>query len=128
MGHTPETILIAEDDAAVRRFFENALTFEGYRVLTARNGAEALRVLNHEIPALVLLDLAMPSVNGIEVLVTMRENARLREVPVLVVTGTLTTEHDLLPYRPVTVVHKPVKLDSLGSLIQQMLPEGSSRV
>jgi DNA-binding response OmpR family regulator len=69
-------VLVVEDDDDCRRLIELALVFDGYRVVGAANGADALRVMNTTRPALVVLDLVLPWVNGIEVLSTMRDNAR----------------------------------------------------
>src|SRR5262245_61281381 len=82
------TILVVEDDDALRQMIAQTLIFDGFRVLSAGHGAEALRIMNTTTPALVVLDLVLPWVNGLEVLATMRGTPRLRAVPVLVVTGT----------------------------------------
>lgn len=116
-----ETLLVVEDDDALRRMLEQFLVFEGFRVLTAAHGAEALRSLNGTIPSLVVLDLALPWVNGLEVLAIMRADPRLRQVPVLVVTGTMTTARDLQAYRPVSVLKKPVNPDAIAPVIHQIL-------
>jgi DNA-binding response OmpR family regulator len=115
------TVLIVEDDDALRRLLEHALVFEGFRVLTASHGGEALRVLNQELPSLVILDLVLPWVNGLEVLTTIRETPRLRSVPVLIVTGTSTYPRDVQHLQPVAVLHKPVSVEMLTPLIHRML-------
>lgn len=114
-------LLIVEDDDALRRMLEQFLVFEGFRVLTAVHGAEALQTLNRTTPSLVVLDLALPWVNGLEVLATMRSDPRLRDVPVLVITGTMTTARDLHAFQPVTLLKKPVNLEGIAPAIQQLL-------
>jgi len=122
LGIAPNAaILVVEDDDACRRLIELALVFDGYRVVGAANGADALRVMNTTVPALVVLDLVLPWVNGIEVLATMRESARLRGVPVLVVTGTPTHTRDLQHLRPVTVLRKPFNVEALAPMAQQLI-------
>lgn len=125
MTNLAETILVVEDDEALRRLIEQVLVFDGFKVLSAGHGAEALRVLNSVTPALVVLDLMLPWVNGIEVLATMRATLRLRNVPVLVVTGTATTERDVYDYHPLTILRKPVNVDALTPTIQQLLTQTS---
>ena len=115
------SVLIVEDDHELRRLFEHALVFEGFRVISAAHGGEGLQALNRDIPAVVVLDLVLPWVNGLEVLATMRASPRLRAVPVLVVTGTATSEYDLREYRPVVVLHKPVDIAALAPMVQQLL-------
>ena len=68
-----QRILIVEDDHELRRLFEHALIFDGFRVVSTANGGEGLQALNRETLALVMLDLVLPWVNGLEVLATMRE-------------------------------------------------------
>ena len=78
-------ILVVEDDGAVRRAVERALTFEGYDVVTARDGAEALSiVLNDRIDGIVL-DVMMPIVDGLEA--CRRIRARGDTTPILILTA-----------------------------------------
>ena len=63
----PPTVLVVDDDAAIRHLFERWLLTEGYSVVTAADGAEALEVVRRQPPDAVLLDVAMPRVNGLEV-------------------------------------------------------------
>lgn len=80
-----DRILVVEDDGAVRRAVERALSFEGYRVTTARDGAEALAVvLNERIDAIVL-DVMMPIVDGLEA--CRRIRARGDTTPILILTA-----------------------------------------
>lgn len=78
-------VLVVEDDGAVRRAVERALSFEGYDVVTARDGAEALAVvLNDQIEAIVL-DVMMPIVDGLEA--CRRIRARGDTTPILILTA-----------------------------------------
>ena len=78
-------ILVVEDDGSVRRAVERALTFEGYEVTTARDGAEALAVvLNAQVDAIVL-DVMMPIVDGLEA--CRRIRARGDTTPILILTA-----------------------------------------
>ncbi|MEM1418732.1 MAG: response regulator, partial [Myxococcota bacterium] len=81
------TVLVVDDDEAVREVLERALTKEGYEVRTASNGEEALERLAENRPGLLLLDLMMPKVDGFEVLERLREDAALRSLPVLCFTA-----------------------------------------
>ncbi len=80
-----QRVLVVEDDGAVRRAVERALSFEGYDVVTARDGAEALAiVLNDKIEAIVL-DVMMPIVDGLEA--CRRIRARGDTTPILILTA-----------------------------------------
>jgi signal transduction histidine kinase/CheY-like chemotaxis protein len=80
-------ILVVDDDPDVRRLLENELVSAGYRVRTAAGGAEALEAIHRERPAAMLLDLAMPPPDGFEVLYRIRQDAALRDLPVIVITA-----------------------------------------
>ena len=58
------TVLVVDDDAAIRQFVEMALADQGYRVLTAEHGQAALQVLGSASPGLILLDMRMPVMDG----------------------------------------------------------------
>ncbi len=90
-------ILIVDDDPA-ERGRQEALVREGLAgssVRTAADGEAALRAMEEEAPALVLLDLAMPGIDGMEVLDRMRADSRLRRVPVIVLTNKVLDEADV---------------------------------
>src|SRR5262249_27294127 len=119
------TILVVEDDDALRRMFEQTLVFDGFKVLSAAHGAEALRILNTTTPALVVLDLVLPWVNGLEVLATRGGTPRLAAIPVVVVTGTPMTLRDLGDSGPLTILRKPINVDALAPTIQASLARAS---
>jgi CheY-like chemotaxis protein len=81
-------VLIVDDDEAVRNAVAEVLGEEGFEVRLAESGRRALTELGQEEPpALVLLDLMMPDVNGWQVLETMRSTGRLSAIPVVVLTA-----------------------------------------
>ncbi len=81
------TILVVDDLAIFREPIEVVLRTQGYAVVTASNGVEALRAVSNEPPDLVLLDLSMPVLDGMAVLKALRENAATRNLPVLVLSA-----------------------------------------
>lgn len=80
---TKPKILIVDDDEAIRVTFEAALSGAGYRVVEAGDGIEALEVARREKPALILLDLDMPGVNGWQTLERLRKNGFTQSVIIL---------------------------------------------
>jgi len=88
------TILIVEDTEVLRRMYSDRLAQDGYRVLTAANGAEALSTLRSDTPALILLDLIMPVMSGLEVLDLVKRDPRLCDVPVIILSN-LGQEEDI---------------------------------
>jgi signal transduction histidine kinase/AraC-like DNA-binding protein len=90
-------VLIVDDEESERERQE-ALVRSGLpesRILTAADGESALRCMDEEAPGLVLLDLAMPGMDGMEVLDRMRASARLRRVPVIVLTNKVLDDADV---------------------------------
>jgi DNA-binding response OmpR family regulator len=121
------SILVVEDDRDSRQLLTDFLTLGGFEVQTAAHGAEALRLLDRTVPDVILLDLMLPWVNGVEVLATLRQRAELARVPVLVTTGTATSDFDLRAFRPVKVMRKPLDLDALVAAIQGLLLDSGFR-
>ncbi|MCL5997476.1 MAG: response regulator transcription factor [Chloroflexi bacterium] len=79
-----KTILIADDHANVRALVQDYLSEHGYRIVTARDGAEALAVAQQEMPDLILLDIMMPNLNGFEF---MRAYRKQHNVPIILLTA-----------------------------------------
>jgi CheY-like chemotaxis protein len=82
-------ILVADDDADMLELACLQLEEAGYRIVTAANGDEALRMARMHRPDLCVLDVIMPGLRGHEVLHEMREDPETEEIPVLLVTATL---------------------------------------
>ena len=78
-----KTVLVVDDDHAIVKFVTLILENEGYRVVTARDGDEALQKVREARPDLVLLDIIMPRRNGYQVCRAIKEDAQLRSLPVL---------------------------------------------
>jgi PAS domain S-box-containing protein len=86
-GRNGRPVLVAEDDEPTRAMFRRALEKEGWQVVEAENGRAALERLAERPPALVLLDLMMPEMDGFEFLARLRQDAAWRSLPVVVVTA-----------------------------------------
>ncbi len=80
-------ILLAEDDALLRQVLVAALEGEGYRVEQARHGDEVLWKAEQRQPDLIVLDLLLPGMGGLEVLAHLEKHATLKGVPVLTISG-----------------------------------------
>jgi PAS domain S-box-containing protein len=87
-------VLLIDDDPAAREVMRRTLEASGHRVREAADGQEGIDALAHEVPDLVLLDLMMPVMDGFAVLEHIRDDFRLREVPVVVVTAKDLTADD----------------------------------
>src|SRR5919199_181130 len=83
IGFLEETVLLVDDDAALLEVMTIVLSSEGYRVVTASDGAEALQELGREDLDVVVLDVMLPRISGFEVLKKIREKSN---VPVVMLT------------------------------------------
>jgi len=81
------SILVVEDDASTREMIEELLTARGYSVITAADGAQARARVAHALPELVILDLVLPKMSGLELLAEWRGNPRTADLPVFVLTS-----------------------------------------
>jgi CheY-like chemotaxis protein len=93
-----QTILIAEDNEDTRVLLTGILGYGGFTPLIAQDGVEALQLLRENIPAVILMDLMMPRMSGFELLSQIRADARLRTVPIIVMSAYLSagTDDDIL--------------------------------
>jgi DNA-binding response OmpR family regulator len=81
------TVLAVDDENDVLLIVKTALQVEGYRVLTAPDGPEALKTAHDEKPDLILLDVMMPGMDGFEVLDKLRQDDVTCQIPVIMLTG-----------------------------------------
>jgi two-component system cell cycle response regulator len=82
-----DMILIVEDETTTLKIVKMVLKREGYRVVTATNGSEALRIADDIIPDLVLLDIVLPGMDGFQVCQYLRKNTRTATIPVIMFSG-----------------------------------------
>lgn len=88
------SILIAEDDEFIRDIYNRIFTMNGYTVILATNGTEAIEKLEESVPNLILLDIMMPYQNGKEVFKKIKSDDRLKDVPVVFLTN-VSAQDDL---------------------------------
>ncbi len=86
-------VMVVDDSLTVRKITTRFLQREGYRVSTARDGVEALEMLEDELPALMLLDIEMPRMDGFEVVRHVRSGATTRHLPIIMITSRTADKH-----------------------------------
>jgi len=116
-------ILIVEDDPQLRELYRNALRTAGYVVAAVEDGADALRQIEHSMPALVILDLALPRVDGRDVHRELKARPDTRDIPVIVVSGTDMTDVDAKDFA--YVCRKPCDPDRLVQAVDQCMRRAS---
>jgi UDP-3-O-[3-hydroxymyristoyl] N-acetylglucosamine deacetylase len=121
-----DTILLVDDDAAVRETISAVLGDEGFEVVTAVDGTEALASLERATPDLVLLDVWLPETDGIEVLSRMRQTHA--ELPVIVISGHGNVETAVRATKlgASDFIEKPFSIDGLLAAVNKALRRGSS--
>ena len=89
----PPVVLVVDDDEAICHVYERLLSSQGYEVITARNGMQALQAVREQPPDVVLLDVAMPGLNGFEVCRQLKRDRATRLTPVILVSAVDAVEN-----------------------------------
>jgi signal transduction histidine kinase/DNA-binding response OmpR family regulator len=119
-------VLVVDDDAAARDLLERFLVREGYAVVTAEGGVEALRLAREQPPDIITLDVLMPQMDGWAVLGELKSDPALREIPVVLLT---MTDDRRLGYAlgAAEFITKPVDWENLGRVLHRYEPDGMER-
>jgi|SRR4030095_2997510 CheY-like chemotaxis protein len=122
---SPSSFLVLVVDDVIDNLTVISLNLQqqGYRVATASNGEEALRVVPLVQPDLIIMDLAMPGIDGLETTRRIRENATLSEIPVIALTAFGTSGFQRAAYDTGFdgYLTKPVDFDRLHDLVRRLL-------
>lgn len=121
-------ILVVDDEAPLRRLLEKELVRSGHLVETAENGESGLAKYREEIFNVVLLDIRMPGLNGIEVLRRMRAESTVPEIIMLTGHGTIESAVECIKEGAYDYLTKPVKLDELELVIQKAAEKNRLRL
>jgi CheY-like chemotaxis protein len=119
-------VLIVEDDRDVALTINDVVEDSGYRAICAANGREALLVLEDEVPALMLIDLFMPVMNGVELLKVIKKTPKLASIPRVIMTA--ANDQMIGVREDVTVLYKPVDFDALTQLLRRYCEPAESRI
>jgi len=87
MSPVSKRLLIVDDDPAMRESLEELLRHQGYLVLTAADGTEGLRAVHDESPDLIVLDVAMPGLDGFHVAALIKKDPSVNRIPIVLYTG-----------------------------------------
>ena len=123
MSERRQTILVVEDDEDLRGLFRIALSMEGYNVVEAGDGMEALRWIDHSPPDLVILDLLLPRISGLVVQQEIAAQAVTRQIPIVVITGSTMPLDGL---EVACVLRKPISPDRLIATVRSCLAGGAN--
>lgn len=122
-------ILLAEDNEINIETISEYLIVKEYKVIVARNGSQAIEMASKEMPDLILMDIQMPGMDGLEATRLIRSNKKLMHIPIVAVTA-LAMHGDrerCMDAGANAYISKPVKLKELLSLVQNLLPSLSNQ-
>ena len=117
-------ILIVEDDPLMSRLYEKVFKFEGYEVYVAGNGVEGLEKVRSIKPTIVILDIMMPEMNGLEVLDKMKLDPEIKKIPVVVLTnlaGSQDAEAALTKGAVKYIVKSEYEPKAIANMIKEIL-------
>lgn len=117
-------VLVVEDDAALRTLLADILAGEGYAILEAEHGLQALALAAEQAPALILTDQWLPKMTGLELLERLRAGEGTRHIPVVLISG-FEASIALAGPQPDRVLKKPFDIDALLDDVTSLAPLGS---
>jgi chemosensory pili system protein ChpA (sensor histidine kinase/response regulator) len=89
----PPLIMVVDDSLTVRKVSSRLLEREGYRVVTAKDGVDALEKLADKLPAVMLVDIEMPRMDGFDLTLRVRADERTRDIPIVMITSRIAEKH-----------------------------------
>ena len=116
------TVLIADDDDDTRFMFRTLLGTKGYRVVEASDGEEVIDITLRENPGLVLLDLGLPRMNGLNVIRRLRNDLNVIDIPVVVITGYDKHFDTAVAAGCDDYLIKPIDFERLDSILNYYVP------
>jgi len=126
MNDNAKTVLVVDDDPDAREYLSTVLQDNGFLTITANDGVEAITALEAQVPDLVALDITMPEKSGVAVYRRLREDERLKDVPVIIVTGIseeferfISTRRQVPP--PEGYISKPVDADEFVRKVNDLI-------
>src|SRR6266498_1364879 len=115
------TILVVDDDPDIREVLRDRLESLGYEVLTASNGKDALESINKQSPQMVLLDIEMPEMNGLEVLKEVRSRQMDLTVVMITAYGTIERAVEAMKEGAYDFIPKPFEPDHIALIVPKAL-------
>lgn len=120
-GSQSRCVLVVDDEPSIRQLLVDALDAEGYEVTTATNGAHALASLEKHVPDVILLDLAMPIMDGFTFRLRQLERPALAIVPVIVISAEPHLETRMQVLSPHAYLSKPFDVDRMLAMVATAL-------
>lgn len=127
MDAQKHSLLVVEDIPDILNLLEATLKFKGYRVVTAQNGEEALKIIQKEHPALIIADILMPRMDGFSLVHRLRINPETRHIPVIFLSATYVAPEDkafALSIGVTRFIEKPVDMGKFLPIVEKLMKHG----
>ncbi len=121
-----QTVLVVDDEPSIRRFLRHILESEGFLVMEARTGEDAVSIARRERPAIVLLDLVLPDIDGFEVLGRLKEHSTTRSIPVISL-SIIEDEERCFRLGASDYLPKPIDRERLVDRVSRLIAAGPAR-
>jgi CheY-like chemotaxis protein len=120
-----EKILLIEDNLDLIEIMRVFLTYRGYRVLLAPNGFKAIEIARFELPDLVITDVMLEEMDGVQIAIQLRKDPKTSHIPILALTAKTFSENEdeILPKVFDDFLRKPANLHQFEAKIQKVLQE-----
>jgi CheY-like chemotaxis protein len=126
MADNLKTILVVDDEPDARDYLTTVLEDNGFAVTTAKDGTEAIAMIDQAAPDLIALDITMPEKSGVAVYRKLKEDEQLKGIPVIIVTGIsddfkkfISTRRQVPP--PEGYIHKPVDHAEFLRMVKELI-------
>src|SRR5262245_54834038 len=123
MAGSPATVLICDDEPSIRELIRISLLDGPYDFVEADDGVESLELARRVRPDVVILDMMMPRMTGLEVLRAIRQEKDLADTPVVVLTAQPNTREQALAAGADVVMVKPFEPEQIAAAVQEVLAE-----
>jgi two-component system, cell cycle response regulator DivK len=118
-----EEALVVEDDSKSRKLVRDLLTFKGYQIIEAATGEEGVGLAQERHPSLILMDIRLPGIDGIQALGRLRAEVATREIPVMAMTASVMSgdRQRVLDAGFDAFQSKPIKIKDFVAAVEQLL-------
>ena len=126
MADDAKTVLVVDDDPDACEFLTTVLQDNGFLATAAKDGTEAITMIDQSVPDLVTLDITMPEKSGVAVYRRLKEDDQLKSVPVIIITGIsddfkrfISTRRQVPP--PEGYISKPVDVEQFMTMVRDLI-------